>query len=259
MAITDTITHGEESVINVALEKFGRDDPIEVIAFTGLEGGELGNHCGNCRDAIKQYMNINKSVTISAPKDGGKAFVVPTKVFFKSEFEIANHWRHSLLIAKSISQALKAEEIAYDIYSTESSPAIYGAAIVCENKDIFRGSFRGDVAYHPILPISAAITNFRDGGDNFSRKYVQGIVVASEKRVPDVLYKDRQHALEFAEAIQSLNNKSGESLPVYLAHLNNGSLKVYETNTYEWLPLPFSPKHLGMENMVRKGYAKLFD
>src|SRR3989338_169019 len=39
MAITDTITHGEEAVIANALGQYGKDDPLQVIVFTGLGGG----------------------------------------------------------------------------------------------------------------------------------------------------------------------------------------------------------------------------
>lgn len=257
MAITDTITHGEEAVIASALEKYGKDDPIQVIAFAGLGGGNIGSPCGNCRDAIRQYTDLNELVVVNASKDGGLAVVVPGRVFFKNEYtEIEGDKRRQILLSEASQQALKAEKTSYDIYLTKSSPKIYGAAIMCENGSVFRGSFRGNVAYHPDLPISAAIANFRDGSDNLSRKNVASIIVASKETVPDVMYKDRQDALEFAEGIQSLNKRSGIPLPVYL--VNESEKKVFKTDTYEWLPFSFSPKHLGLENSVAKGYEKLF-
>ncbi|MDD4878144.1 MAG: hypothetical protein PHO02_03855 [Candidatus Nanoarchaeia archaeon] len=255
MAITDTITHGEEAVIAAALEKYGKDDPIQVIAFAGAEGEEIGSPCGNCRDAIRQYADLDNLVIINAPTAGGTAVVVPGNAYFKNDFAEANAEEKAwLLESDALAQALKAEKTAYDVYLAKSSPKIYGAAIACDNGLVFRGSYRGDVAYHPELPISAAIGNFRDGSDDACRKSVKMIVVASAGSMPDVMYKDRQHALEFAEAIQSLNNKSGIPLPVYLA---NGR-QVFKTDTNEWLPFRFSPKHLGLEKAIAGGYEKLF-
>lgn len=258
MAITDTITHGEEAVIAAALEKYGIDEPIQVIAFAGLEGGHIASPCGNCRDAIKQYADLDNLVIINAARTGGKAVVVPGSAYFKSSFNEPDNdiEKSRILCSNGLKQALKAEQAAYDTYLTKTSPLLYGAAIVCENGLVFRGSYRGDVAYHPELPISAAIGNFRDGSDDITRKSIIWLVVASASHIPDVMYKDRQHALEFAEAIQSLNKKSGIPLPVYL--VNAAESRVLKTDTHEWLPFSFSPKHLGLENEIAAGYEKLF-
>ncbi|MBS3167931.1 hypothetical protein J4216_02315 [Candidatus Woesearchaeota archaeon] len=256
IGISSGMTHGEEAVIAAALENFGSEDSIQIIAFVGLGGNEIPNPCGNCRDAIKQYTDLANLVIINAPREGGTAVLVPGNAYFKSNFtEVIGE--ESRLDA--IKQAIFAEQSAYDIYLTESSPKIYGAVIVCENGNLFRGSFRGDVAYHPELPISAAICNFRDGSNDSSRRYVKEIVVVSSGSIPNVMYKDRQHALEFAEAIQSLNEKSGEPLPVYIINVgNDGSIQTFKTDTNEWLPHSFSPKNLGLENRIAAGYAKLF-
>jgi len=261
MAITDTVTHGEEAVIAAALDRYGKDDPIQVIAFAGQESG-ISSPCGNCRDAIRQYTDLNNLVVIGAPRIGGTAVLVKGKTFFTDSFkEATEEEKERLFVDNLVYHVLKAEKNAYDIYLTESSPKIYGAVIVCENGMAFRGSFRGDVAYHPVLPISAAISNFRDGSDDLSRKDVKSIVVAATGRIPDVMYKDRQHALEFAEAIQELNEKPGISLPVYLVNIGKivRTTKVFKTDTKEWLPFSFSPKHLGLAKEVAAGYEKLFE
>ncbi|MBN2880650.1 hypothetical protein JXM83_01235 [Candidatus Woesearchaeota archaeon] len=252
------ITHGEEAVIAAALEQFGREDPIEVIAFTCLSEGKIASPCGNCRDAIRQYTNLNKLVIINAPKEGGTAVVVPGQAYFKADFQEVKRVEKSRLHA--IEQAVIAERNAYNIYSAKSSPPVYGAVIVCKNGTFFRGSFRGEVAYHPDLPISAAIGNFRDGSDDPSRKDVSEIIIASTGRIPDVMYKDRQHALEFAVAMQSLNGRLGQPLPIYLVNVGEDrTMKIFKTDTNEWLPHSFSPQHLGLESAVSGGYAKLFE
>ena len=265
MAITDTVTHGEEAVIAAAVGKYGPNDPIQVLAFAGLSGKKIEEigivPCGNCRDALRQYADLDNLVIINAPRDGGTAVLVHGKVFFKNEFdEVHGEEKPRLQNSDAVTQALRAEKTAYDIYLTQSSPPIYGAAIICENGMIFRGSYRGDVAYHSVFPISAAIGHFRDGSNDPSRKDVREIVVAASGSIPGVMYKDRQHALEFAEAIQSLNGRSETPLPVYLVKAGNSEqdITVFKTDTHEWLPLSFSPKHLGLEKAMADGYEKLF-
>ncbi len=255
MAITDSITHGEEAVIAAALDQYGKDDPLQVIAFIASEGGKIASPCGNCRDAIKQYTDLDNLVIINAPRDEGVAVVVPGRAFFKDSFdEITGDGKKGLLSSAGFSEAVKAEKNAYGIYLSEASPRVYGAAIECVNGAVFRGSFRGNVAYHPDLPISAAIANFRDGSDDPTRIKVRSIIVAAAAR-PEVLYKDRQDALEFAEAVQSLSGKSGQALPVYL--IDAGNNRVFRTDTSEWLPFSFSPQHLGLANAVADGYRRI--
>ncbi|HIH32036.1 TPA: hypothetical protein HA235_04985 [Candidatus Woesearchaeota archaeon] len=258
MAITDTITHGEEAVIAAALEKYGMDDKIQVIAFAGLGGGEIPASCGNCRDALKQYTDVENLIMINAPKEGGEAVFVPGKVFFKDDFTKLSE--SPFQEYKEILHAQLADFMAYDIYSKKPNPNMYGAAIVCEDGDVFRGSFRGNVSYHPVLPISAAIGNLRDSRDYSKRFKVKCIVVASENHIPNVLYKDRQDALEFAEAMQALNGKKGKSLDVYLVSYSitkEYSHKIFHTDTNEWLPHAFSPSRLGLEDKMVEAYRNI--
>ena len=258
MGITDTSTHGEEAVISYALDQYGKEDPIQIIAYAGLEGGgKIVGSCGNCRDIIEEYTDLESLVIINGPREGGIASIIPGKSFFKDDFnKIHPNNKKFFKNNPGIIEALKAEKNAYDIYSP-SNTKIYGASIFCGSGEIFRGGFRGNVSYHPDLPISSAIANFRDGSDEPERKNIIFITIASSKGIPKVLYKDRQDAMEFAEAMQSLNGKSGVPLPVYLIDAKNK--KAFKTDTYEWLPYPFSPKNLGLENKIAEGYKRLFE
>ena len=247
MAKNDTVTHGEEAVISALTSQYP-DDLIHVLAFVGV-GGTIASPCGNCRDALKRYADLENLVIINAPKNGGESIVVCGKEFYKESFTAVPH-PGMILASNGLVAARKAERDAYDVYSKNSLPA-YGAAIVCDGC-IFRGSYHGNVAYHPNLPISAAIGNFRDSDDP-ARKNVLSIIVAAEE-MPVVHYKDRQDALEFAEAMQALNGREGP-LPVYIVAGDD----IYKTDTEEWLPYPFSPSHLGMQDRIVEGYRKLFE
>ncbi len=252
--ITDTLTHGEEGAIVAALEKAGEHDLIKIIAFASQYEG-MANPCGNCRDVIAQYCSKDL-IIISGKKEGGLVTVVSRNEYFFDDFERLKP--SDLVSIAGFFEALRAEKAAYDIYT--SPEKLYGAAIVSQNDMVFRGSFRGDVAYHAVNPISAAICNFRDSSDDPERLDVREIVIVSTNHQPKVPYKERQHALEFAEGIQAYNNRSGQPLPVRLYQVDKQQdmvKKGWKTDTYQWYPYPFSPAHLGMEDKLKGGIEKL--
>lgn len=254
--VTDTLTHGEEGAIAAALEEAGENDPVKIIAFASPHE-KLITPCGNCRDIIAEYCS-KELVIVSGRKEGGLAYVMPGKEYFLDNFRrLKLSGLEDTITFKGFLGALKAERTAYDIYT--SPEKIYGAAIVTQKGEVFRGSFRGDVAYHAVCPISAAISNFRDGSDDPGRLNVKEMVIASTCHQPKIPYKERQHMLEFAEGIQAYNNKSGQPLPVkiFQADEQGQVIKGWKTDTNQWYPLPFSPAHLGMENKLKEGIGKL--
>jgi len=255
ISLTEAISHGETAVIAKALDEFGLGDPIQVIAFAEDYPASIPSPCGNCRDAIRQYTDLESLVLICAHRDGGKAIVVPGKEYFFDNFSEANKEEaERILKSKGLKEALLGEKAAYDVYvNTAAMPKpLYGAAIVAGNK-IFRGSYRGDGAYHSIFPISSAIESFRNR--NIKSFNTDEIIVASSDHDPFVFYRDRQHAMEFADAIDYLNYKQGP-LPVYL--VNSETKKVRETNTDEWLPFKFSSASFGdFKQKMTKAYQKI--
>ncbi|MBR9683725.1 hypothetical protein GOV03_04260 [Candidatus Woesearchaeota archaeon] len=254
--ITDTLTHGEEAVIAAALEEAGEEDPIKIIAFATLDETMVAP-CGNCRDVIAQYGHPDL-VIISGKKEGESAFVIPISEFYFDTFRKLSDLEN-IATSPGFLEALKAERTAYDIYT--SPERLYGAAIITQNNLVFRGSFRGDVAYHAVNPLSAAIGNFRDGSDDISRLDVKEFVVVSTDHQPKIPYKERQHILEFVEGIQAYNNRSGQPLPIKMFQVNPQGeiIEGWETDSHQWYPFPFSPAHLGMENSLKKGIEKLLD
>lgn len=262
IGIAETITHGEEAVIARALDEFGPDDPIEVIAFTTDYNAGIGSPCGNCRDAIYAYTNLHKLVVIEGQKNGGEAIVVKGKIFFKDVRKLSHPDKNEigrLLQSKGFLSALCGFDIAYDIYS-KTKKHIYGVAIVSENGLVFRGSLREDASYHSVYPISSAIETFRNSSDDLERFFVKEIVIVSKTDVPDVLYKDRQHAMEFAEAIGSMRGNHKTPIPVFIISFDEKkreAKEAYRTNTTEWLPYRFSAGNFGMSEKMKEGFKKL--
>jgi cytidine deaminase len=257
MAITDTVTHGEESVIDHALEKAGEDDLLEIIAFSGKEGGGPISCCGNCRDAIQEYCP-DDLVLLSGSVKGGAVSVMNARDLFHGDFRRGNDIRGFAEQYKYIDQAFYAASSSYDIYADKKKASMYGAVIVSDCK-AFKGSFFGDVSYHPILPIGAAICNFRDSTmDAMRLQRVSEIVIVTFGCPADIPYKDRQHALEFSQSIAAYSGKEDWAIPIRIFKTDRaGNFEDSRvTNTREWLPFPFSPKHLGKDQEMKAGIAK---
>ena len=245
-AITDTLTHAEGAVIVAALEIVGIDDKLKVLAFAidkSIEG-QVYSPCGNCRDAIAEYCHEDL-VVVSGPANGGTITVVSGQEFFFNDYQyfIGNPNE------AAVSAAFAASQRAY------ADKEVYGATIVTPNK-IYAGSFLGDAAYHPALPVFASIVNLRDSEYNPAKTLVQELVIVGQDAPPRVLYKDRQYFLEFSAAVNAFNHET-EPIPVklYQTDADGNVLMAWQTNSYEWLPYSFDPANLGMD--MAAGIAKL--
>ena len=124
--------------------------------------------------------------------------------------------------------------------------------------ETFMGGFEGDVSYHPSYPIANAISNFFYAGDNPRRfSSVKGLVISAADQRPEVPYKDRQTFMEFAARIRAFKGDS-PPIPIYLVEAHQYTpIRAWKTNDEEWLPLPFNPKNLGMQHMLKDSITKL--
>ncbi|MEK6916429.1 MAG: hypothetical protein AABW92_01680 [Nanoarchaeota archaeon] len=136
---------------------------------------------------------------------------------------------------------------------------LYGAAIVAKNGNMWKGSFRGDTAYHSSYTISAAIDTFRNTNPKKEDTNIERLVLVSLDEQPKIPYKDRQFFLDFAESVQLFNDRGDEPLPIYLLQANQTGevIKGWKTDSYEWLPLPFSAKNFGLENSLVQNIGAL--
>jgi cytidine deaminase len=257
MAKSDTIAHAEEEVILASIKDSSQGDPIEICASLAPGPDGIVNPCGNCRDALKDYSNLENLVVIGASVPKRTAVIIPGLAYFKRTFrEVDRAGLQTLRKSQGVMKALTMEKRAIDLSSTSVSPLAYGAAIECENGLSFGGSFRGSIAYHSVLPISSAIEVWRNGSSDHKRRFVSCLLVHSAEGMPEVFYKDRQDALEFAEAIQMINDRPGVPLPVYL--IDSFGSRAWRTDTNEWLPYPFSSRNLGIKEKLVEEYQKLF-
>lgn len=262
MALTETITHGEEAVIARALDNYGDQDKIVTIAFEGPtnEDGKayIGSPCGNCRDSIEQYCDMDALVLLEGSSKKGPISYMPGNRFFFEDYETA---RKTPGNEAGFLQAKKGLHTAYDyLVPKEKQDQLYGAAILTEDGRIFRGSFKGDAAFHAVNPISAALCNLRDSADDPERINLKEVYVVGKKQKPKVLYKDRQHLLEMVEAMRIYKGDDPlEPIPITLYQLGgrNQVQKAWKTDSQEWLPHSFSAAAFGMDKKIKEGIEKL--
>lgn len=249
-------THGEEAVVSAIIEKAGRNAKVRAIGFAKEEELPKIEPCGNCRDVVKQYGTEDIVLVAGSPK-GGKISLVEARksYFFEDFYPLASSGALKDANLQAIAEARMAEHQASSQYTTQER--VYGAAIVCRNGAIFRGSLRGDVSYHTAYPVSEAIATLRNSSKDSNRLDVAELVVVRTGGKPNVPYRDRQHFLEFTEMTAALGRTGPMPVKLYELNARGEAVRGWQTDSKEWLPNPFSVMQLGMEEQLKSAAGKL--
>ena len=256
--------HGEESAVaahrsrlsSLALPNIDTKDLV-----LGIIAGNPGNipaPCGNCRDVMIDGLGTDFEIVSGSP-EGGLAVVVPMEMFtFDPQDQIDIHSKSRLQVVNNlgmskgdfqeiVSKTLKQGKLlTNDPYSPPNvnPERKYFATIVTKN-NLFHGARDVMVDYHPIYALRDAIRQARRNNDSL----IQSVVIVAEDPnvdMPRVMYKDRQHLLEY-NLQGELINGSEKDPPVFLVgHDKRGKVtNVWKTSVKEWLPFPFNPRNFG--------------
>ena len=255
--------HGEESAVAgyrsaLSLTPSESDNKDLVLGIVAGNPGNIPNPCGNCRDVMIDGLGTNFEI-VSGAANGGLAMVLPMEMFMfdpqqkidvnsKKRLEVSN----SLGMSKSdfheiVSRTLKeGKRLTNDAYSPPSvnPERKYFATIVTEH-NLFHGARDIMVDYHPIYALRDAVRQARRINDSS----VQSIIIVAEDpniNLPDVMYKDRQHLLEYNLQGELVSGNEKDP-PVFLVgHDEKGKITtVHKTSVKEWLPFPFNPRNFG--------------
>ena len=246
--ITDTLSHGEEAVIIAAAEE-SPNDPLKYIVFSGEHDG-IARSCGNCRDSIKE--RCPDALIANGVKKNRHIHVIDAKRFFFDNFD--QFTESDIKIMPGFNEACYAMRFSRDLFVPPNID-LYGASVVDKNGKVYPGTFFGTCNYTPTNPIQSAVNNY---AANLSTKNIKQrvpidhLVIVGLNTKPSPLYKDRQFFTEIAEDSQALKGKLGTPLPIFLYEADNNRKpqKMWKTDSYEWMPFPFSPYHLGMEERI---------
>jgi len=250
--------HNEETAIAVLRSVVGRGELSDVVL--GLISGEEGNiatPCGNCRDLLLDDLGTDIEIVTGAP-DGGLALVTNMEDYLFDDFTqitdvetLPSDFKKKVQIAVT-----EGNRIENNAYFSGKSNRRYRALLNGYGED-FVGALDLMCEFHPIYPVRDAIRVARRKHDPYVR-YV--VIVAEESEMedpqkpPHVMYKDRQHLLEFNLQRELVEDEEFNPL-VYLVTVNRQErsfggdqiniANVWQTSVKEWLPLPFTPRNFG--------------
>lgn len=218
-----------------------------ILAIIAGTAGNLAMPCGNCRDILRQVADEDIEI-ISGAANGGIAIVVALRDAFFDRYATIPLDKLSVSDIDVMRLAMKGEKLAHDPYSTACSShplRRYHAVIVTSSKE-YIGARSVNCDYHPTYAIEDAIRQAQRVCDPF----IKSVIVIAEgdgSAPPDVMYRDRQHLLEFNLEAELLRGNCQDPAVVLYAHSNNKITGAWQTSVKEWLPFPFSPRNFGEE------------
>ena len=257
--------HGEESAVAgyrsaLSLVPPESDNKDLVLGIVAGNPGNIPNPCGNCRDVMIDGLGTDFEI-VSGAADGGLAIVLPMDMFtFNPQEQIDINSRKRLQVSdrlgmskgdfnEIVSRTLKeGKRLTNDAYSPPNiNPERKYFATVVTDHNLFHGARDIMVDYHPIYALRDAVRQARRENDTS----VKSIVIISEDpniNLPQVMYKDRQHLLEYNLQGELISGNEKDP-PVFLVgHDDKGKITtVWKTSVKEWLPFPFNPRNFGDE------------
>lgn len=249
--------HGEESAVSGLRSLCGRvggDVVLGIVANSaGIEG--VANPCGNCRDIMLDDIGKDLEIVRGAA-DGGLAVVAPMSIYlfdnFRKLFDRRTADPESVIaldewvrdFGDDMSDIVRECEILEnDFYSPpDMHPERKYYAMIIAKTGAFYGALDLMCDYHPIYPLRDAIRQAYRAQD-YDLKHVT--IVGRDCGVPPhVMYKDRQHLLEF-NLYGELLSGAERNPPVYLVTYKSETevAGIWKTSVKEWLSFPFTARN----------------
>ena len=253
--------HGEESAVAVFRASLKESQEIGQAPIMGIiaddsEGDKPANPCGNCRDIMLDALGPELEI-VSGPAGGGVAVVAKLSDYLFDGYvpeDLRKDWL-DLFQPDILDTPYWGSRCAYDGYSpADVHPERRYYVRITGRSGTYIGALDLMCDYHPIYPLRDAIRQARRVGDlHFGAVFIVGQDTSNEfaNIPPHVMYKDRQHLVEFNLGQELLDGKEFDP-PVILVRLKqtpSGSeiSRVWRTSVKEWLPFPFSPRNFGPE------------
>ena len=254
--------HGEEAAV-AAFRAIYRRKPENEKVILGIiadQPEEVPALCGNCRDILLDEFGSDFEIVAGSP-EFEVTIVINMKNYLFSNFEEGNLPCANIIIMTSIYKHIMkyhkevTKKIENDVYSGDLHPERkYYAMINTLSRDNYFGALDIMCDYHPIYPLRDAIRQIRRAGRENTSFVINGVYILFEglknKVMPHVMYKDRQHLLEFNIEVEQFCQKEINP-PVFLFDSRDGQLvNIYKTTIKQWLPIPFLP--LAFDNNFQK-------
>ena len=244
--------HGEESAVAALRSFYGRTSGKEVIhAIVAGNPGNIASPCGNCRDIMLEDLGESLEIVCGTP-EGGIAVVATMEHYLFSEFRSLIYEDLPMRVAAQIEMAIQeGDRLVSDPYApSHIRPERRYHALIQAEAGVYCGGRDVKCEYHPIY----ALRDAQRAAGRACDPFVRWVLIVCEDfggGAPHVMYKDRQHLLEFNLEGGRMRSERNDP-PVYLvtyspdAHHVTG---IWQTSVKEWLPYPFTPENFGEEFM----------
>ena len=114
-----------------------------------------------------------------------------------------------------------------------------------------------NAGYHNVRALPAVLATI--GSPRLEGLIPEHIVLAVKAAAPGIDYGSRQHLEEYRAGLAALLNNPNIHFPVYIYWQNErGERFIYQTDTKEWLPLPFTAAEFGMNDQLSKSFESAF-
>lgn len=254
--------HGEESLVAVFRSSMSESQEIGQVPIMGIiaddfEGDKPASPCGNCRDIMLDAFDPDLEI-VSGPTNGGQAVVAKLSDYLFNDYRPEDFLREEWLdcFKGTILDAFYwGNRYAYDGYSpSDIHPERRYYSCIMGRSCSHVGALDLMCDYHPIYPLRDAIRQARRVGDpHFGPVFIVGQDTSGELAdiPPHVMYKDRQHLMEFNLGQELLDGKEFDPSVtlIRLKQTPSGTEinRTWQTSVKEWLPFPFSPRNFGSE------------
>lgn len=212
---------------------------IPVFGLAAHAAGKIATPCGNCRDFLLDAFGPDLETVYGHP-DGGVATVIPLR-----QYLFDGYWPFPVYqtLQQAAEKVLQYRSLEYDPYSPSSvHPERRYLVTLFTRYHQYYGARDVGCDFHPIYPMQDAI---RAARHDLQYSLLEVLIVAEDigDRPPHVMYRDRQHLLEY-NLIEELATGQEQDPRVLLVSVREGSIaRVWQTSVKEWLPRPFSPRN----------------
>lgn len=241
--------HGEETFVNKTLQYAFSQHPLQpgeeseakntlnlhyhtTILFGINNSRESAAPCGNCRDLMKSYFDLESTLVANVRPDG-QVHIFKLGDYYVDTFkECTSLTNEDQLL---LDHAFEAYERSFAFYTDVKE----GAALRGQKGGIFSGAKMEDVAFHDTMAVLSAIDKAREAKDHI---ITHAAFVVEDQDHISIPYKERQFLLEAT----TFNHALGYDEPIKVLITEKEQKKVFETSTEEFMPFAFSTVRFDM-------------
>lgn len=243
--------HGETAALSDFIQRHGPEVLIRYLGFY-TDGASKVTPCGNCRDVLASHIDMDNGIGFSGSPDSAIS-VVRLKNFYCDKFKLCKEGADDDELLKTASESL---ERAYSPYAKPETTC-YGAAIRMKDGAVHSARGFTNAGYHNTRALPATIAGIKASA--IDGVIPESIILSVTGQTPSVDYASRQDLEEYRAGLAAVLKNPDIHVPIFIYWTDDkGKIKVYKTDTKEWLPLPFTAANFGVDDKLADSFRKAF-